>query len=137
MSNTEEQQNTYYNPQNYNESGGILGGLIKTGHAIESGILGVGLYYTEYLFLFEWPIARYIIAGITIIPTCIFALAGFHGRRLTEFIVVLYYYFTKKRRLTFKLPNCDDITIGPSEKNNAIKDITSKFSKLNILKKKG
>lgn len=129
MSNNEDdtQPSIYHNPQNFDEAGGILGGLIKTPNAIEAAVICIALYYTEFIFLFFWPMARLVVGLVTIIPIGFIALAGIRGQRLSMFLLSVYNFYKRKRQVVFKLPNTDDITLTQKQKESAVKKVTAKL----------
>lgn len=109
MSKPNEERDIYYIPQNFLTSGRLLGGMIRARNAIEACVLVI----LTGIPIWEIPIsltARIIILCLVPLPLGIFALVGFEGDSLSEF-VINWFRWLSNRRILYR----SDIVIPESE----------------------
>lgn len=86
MNNQTEERDIYYIPPNFLTSGRLFGGMIRTRNAIEACVL----VFLTGLPIIKLPLtltARIILLCLVTLPLAIFAIIGFDGDSLSEFVV--------------------------------------------------
>ena len=86
MKQTSEQHDVYIIPPNFIEGGTVLGGILKLRNTIEAGILAV----ITIVPIFQIPMSltgKIVIACLTTLPLCLFALIGIYGESLSSFVL--------------------------------------------------
>ena len=98
----EEFNTTFYSPQNYSESGKILGGMFETRNVVEAAMIFALIGYPEFKFI-NLPIAtKAVIMLLTIFPPVILSLTGIDGYPLSQYVENIIKYLTSKRKLHFR-----------------------------------
>lgn len=118
MSMRQEETDTYIIPPNFIETGTIFGGTIKLRNALEALCIALLIGIPE----FKLPVTlttKIIIACLTILPLCLFAIIGINGESLSSFVINFFIYL-KKRRIVGKTEDnpSEQETNASSLKNN-------------------
>lgn len=98
MSNRNEERDVYYIPPNFLTSGRLFGGMIRVRNAIEACAL-VLLFGLPILKLPLSLTTRVILLCLLPLPLGIFAVIGFDGDSLSEFVINWFKWFTNRRKL--------------------------------------
>lgn len=94
-----ENQTIYIIPYNYEDTGGVFGGLFKFRNVLEAIIIGLLLFKGGGMaFAFLGITLKIIMFMVIIIPIVLIALIGIQGESLTEYIQSVY-NFRKRRRV--------------------------------------
>lgn len=97
-----EERDVYLIPQNFVDTGTILGGTVKLRNALEAAVLAVG----SAIPLFYLPLAfniRLMIVIAVSVPLGVFGVVGIGGDSLTQF-VAHWLRFIKRRRIVTPTP---------------------------------
>lgn len=99
--------NIYAIPQNYTDSGRLLGGLVETNNLIEAIIVVVPLVAFILYLPFSFTI-RIVTAMIVALPIGILALTGINGDTLFQFVEHMFKFLKTKRKLHFRKVGDED-----------------------------
>ena len=97
-----EERDVYLIPQNFVDTGTILGGTVKLRNAVEAAVLAVG----SAVPLFYLPLAfniRLMIVIAMSVPLDVFGVVGIGGDSLTQF-AAHWFRFMKRRRIVTPTP---------------------------------
>ncbi len=95
-----DEQDIYYIPPNFIDSGTVLGGMIKLRNAIEAAVLAAAFGIPICMLTLSLT-AKVIILCMTVLPVGILALIGFSGESLFSFIYT-FFKFLRNRRIIEK-----------------------------------
>ena len=96
ISQGQEENDMYIIPPNFIDTGTIFGGTIKLCNALEALILGILIGYPVFHLPFTLT-ARIIIACLTVLPVCLFAIIGIGGESLSSFAINFFVYLKNRR----------------------------------------
>ena len=98
MNKPNEERDVYYIPPNFLTSGRLLGGMIRARNAVEACVLVI----LTGIPIWQIPIsltARIIILCLIPLPLGIFAIVGFEGDSLSEFVINWFRWLSNRRIL--------------------------------------
>ena len=119
----EGEGNVYIIPGNFEEAGGVFGGIFRLRNTVEASIIAFIFFNIEKFLMQLIPITAYIVIMIvTILPTTIIALIGIKGDSLIEFVIHYFKFRKQKRVLHFRLQNTEDSYVDvPARKSKSFK----------------
>ena len=91
-----EERDVYLIPQNFVDTGTILGGTVKLRNAVEAAVLAVGSAVPLFYLPLAFNIRLMIVIAVSV-PLAVFGVVGFGGDSLTQF-VAHWFRFMKRRR---------------------------------------
>ena len=92
-----EERDVYLIPQNFVDTGTILGGTVKLRNAVEAAVLAVGSAVPLFYLPLAFNIRLMIVIAVSV-PLAVFGVVGFGGDSLTQF-VAHWFRFMKRRRI--------------------------------------
>lgn len=99
----EERDNqVYVIPQNYNEAGGTLGGILTWRNAIETVIVVGIVFLLEFKFLPMNPKIRFSIMFFTLLPLTVINAVGIFGDPVSVFLLNAIDFMKRRRALTYR-----------------------------------
>ncbi len=106
----EEAPQIYYIPTNYDNSGGVLGGRIKTRNAIELVVFCGPIAWLEYHLLRFSVQTNIIIFLVTLVPLGALCIFGVSGESLSQILFSLIRYKRNQRTLHYDMfTHTDDL----------------------------
>lgn len=97
-----EYNNVYAIPANYTDSGKLLGGMLETRNAIETGILIILLGYPELFWLPVTGTVRVVIMVLTLLPTAVVSVMGIDNDSLLQYFGHIVRFLCNRRKLHFR-----------------------------------
>lgn len=97
-----EERDAYLIPQNFVDTGTILGGTVKLRNAVEAAVLAVGSAIPLFYLPMEFNIRLMIVIAVSV-PLGVFGVVGIGGDSLTQF-VAHWFRFMKRRRIVTPTP---------------------------------
>ena len=97
-----EERDVYLIPQNFVDTGTILGGTVKLRNAVEAAVLAVGSAVPLFYLPLAFNIRLMIVIAVSV-PLAVFGVVGFGGDSLTQF-VAHWFRFMKRRRIVTPTP---------------------------------
>lgn len=97
-----EERDVYLIPQNFVDTGTILGGTVKLRNAVEAAVLAVGSAVPLFYLPLAFNIRLMIVIAVSV-PLGVFGVVGIGGDSLTQF-VVHWFRFIKRRRIVTPTP---------------------------------
>ena len=97
-----EYDNSYVIPENYTDSGKILGGILSLRNLIEAVVLIVGFGFIELKLIPMQETVRIIVMIVTLLPLGLLALTGIDGDSLLQYLGHIVKFLRNRRRLHFK-----------------------------------
>lgn len=97
-----EYSNVYAIPANYTDSGKLLGGMIDTRNAIETGILLLAVGYPELMLIPMPGTIRIVVMTVTLLPLAVISVMGVDGGSLFQYIGHIIRFWTHRRKLHFR-----------------------------------
>lgn len=97
-----EYSNVYTIPPNYTDSGKLLGGMLETRNTAEAVILLLLVGYPELMWLHIPVTAKVVVMTMTLLPLGVFALMGLGGDSLLQFVIHMFLFWIRRRRLHFR-----------------------------------
>ena len=97
-----ENINEFFIPQNYTDSGKVLGGNFNLRNVIEAAAIALLIGFPEVQFLHMETTVKVIIIVTSVLPLGIIALIGIDGESLTQYAGHMIKYFKNKRKLHFR-----------------------------------
>lgn len=97
-----EYNNVYAIPANYTDSGKLLGGMIDTRNAIETGILLLAVGYPELMLIPMPGTIRIVVMTVTLLPLAVISVMGVDGGSLFQYIGHIIRFWTHRRKLHFR-----------------------------------
>ena len=94
-----DDRSVYVIPQNFIDTGTILGGQIRLRNAVEAGILTAGCFIP----LCRLPLSfncRILLLIIVCVPLAIFGIVGINGDSLTQFLLHWLRFLCRRRRIS-------------------------------------
>ena len=91
-----EERDVYLIPQNFVDTGTILGGTVKLRNAVEAAVLAVGSAVPLFYLPLAFNIRLMIVIAVSV-PLGVFGVVGIGGDSLTQF-VAHWFRFMKRRR---------------------------------------
>lgn len=119
MNKPNEERDVYYIPPNFLTSGRLLGGMIRARNAVEACVLVI----LTGIPIWQIPIsltARIIILCLIPLPLGIFAIVGFEGDSLSEF-VINWFRWLSNRRILYRSDVELTETIQPAKKRKTMR----------------
>lgn len=92
-----EERDVYLIPQNFVDTGTILGGTVKLRNAVEAAVLAVGSAVPLFYLPLAFNIRLMIVIAVSV-PLGVFGVVGIGGDSLTQF-VAHWFRFMKHRRI--------------------------------------
>ena len=92
-----EERDVYLIPQNFVDTGTILGGTVKLRNAVEAAVLAVGSAVPLFYLPLAFNIRLMIVIAVSV-PLGVFGVVGIGGDSLTQF-VAHWFRFMKRRRI--------------------------------------
>ena len=89
-------------PQNFVDTGTILGGTVKLRNAVEAAVLAVGSAVPLFYLPLAFNIRLMIVIAVSV-PLGVFGVVGIGGDSLTQF-VAHWFRFMKRRRIVTPTP---------------------------------
>lgn len=103
-----EINNTYIIPPNFEEAGGVFGGMFKLRNVIEAIIIGLILFKGGSIALSFFDLTiRIILFVIILLPVIMISLIGINDESLTEYIQSVYFFKKRRRKLSYRLPQTE------------------------------
>jgi hypothetical protein len=100
-----ENSNVYIIPHNYEEAGGVFGGVFKFRNTIEAIIIGLILFKGGSLLFSYFDVTiRIILFVVILLPVVMVTLVGMHNESITEYIQSIYRFRQRKRVMSYRLP---------------------------------
>ena len=97
------EENKYYIiPANYTDSGKCFGGLLSIRNAVETVIVVCGLGYLEGVIFSSSIMLKIIAMTLTVLPISVITMIGVDGDSLGEYLVRVFRFIKRKRKLHFK-----------------------------------
>jgi len=93
--------NIYAIPANYTDSGKLLGGMLETRNAIETGFLLLLIGYPALIL----PIpaaAKVVVTTMTLLPLCVLGLMGVGGDSLLQYTANVATFLARRRKLHYR-----------------------------------
>ena len=97
-----EERDVYRIPQNFVDTGTILGGTVKLRNAVEAAVLAVGSAVPLFYLPLAFNIRLMIVIAVSV-PLGVFGVVGIGGDSLTQF-VAHWFHFMKRRRIVTPTP---------------------------------
>ena len=97
-----EERDVYLIPQNFVDTGTILGGTVKLRNAVEAAVLAVGSAVPLFYLPLAFNIRLMIVIAVSV-PLGVFGVVGIVGDSLTQF-VAHWFRFIKRRRIVTPTP---------------------------------
>ena len=97
-----EERDVYLIPQNFVDTGTILGGTVKLRNAVEAAVLAVGSAVPLFYLPLAFNIRLMIVIAVSV-PLGVFGVVGIGGDSLTQF-VAHWFRFMKHRRIVTPTP---------------------------------
>lgn len=97
-----EYNNVYAIPANYTDSGKLLGGMLETRNAIETGILLILIGYPELVWLPVSGTTRVVIMTLTLLPTAVVSIMGIDNDSLLQYFGHIVRFLNNRRKLHFR-----------------------------------
>ena len=97
-----EERDVYLIPQNFVDTGTILGGTVKLRNAVEAAVLAVGSAVPLFYLPLAFNIRLMIVIAVSV-PLGVFGVVGIGGDSLTQF-VAHWFRFMKRRRIVTPTP---------------------------------
>ena len=97
-----EERDAYLIPQNFVDTGTILGGTVKLRNAVEAAVLAVGSAIPLFYLPMAFNIRLMIVIAVSV-PLGVFGVVGIGGDSLTQF-VAHWFRFMKRRRIVTPTP---------------------------------
>lgn len=97
-----EERDVYLIPQNFVDTGTILGGTVKLRNAVEAAVLAVGSAVPLFYLPLAFNIRLMIVIAVSV-PLGVFGVVGIGGDSLTQF-VAHWFHFMKRRRIVTPTP---------------------------------
>jgi conjugal transfer ATP-binding protein TraC len=97
-----EARDVYLIPQNFVDTGTILGGTVKLRNAVEAAMLAVGSAVPLFYLPLAFNIRLMIVIAVSV-PLGVFGVVGIGGDSLTQF-VAHWSRFMKRRRIVTPTP---------------------------------
>lgn len=97
-----EERDVYLIPQNFVDTGTILGGTVKLRNAVEAAVLAVGSAVPLFYLPLAFNIRLMIVIAVSV-PLGVFGVVGIGGDSLTQF-VAHWFRFIKRRRIVTPTP---------------------------------
>ena len=97
-----EERDVYLIPQNFVDTGTILGGTVKLRNAVEAAVLAVGSAVPLFYLPLAFNIRLMIVIAVSV-PLGVFGVVGIGGHSLTQF-VAHWFRFMKRRRIVTPTP---------------------------------
>lgn len=128
--------NSAYIPVNFDQSGRLFNGMIKTRNTIEAGIVGFIVYqFLQAVLPSKDAILKltlsYGIAGLF----AVLAIIGYQGDSLSQTIVLIMNYYKQRRKLRYKRIKKEEKTSGMFGNKKIKAKNKSKKKKNNLLNK--
>lgn len=105
MADEEIRPEVYYIPENFEDTGGVLGGHLTTRNAIEMGVLCAPLAFVEYQLFFNifhtGLQLSVIVMMFTIVPVAALAAFGIGGESLSQLLIAYIRFLSKRRKLSY------------------------------------
>ena len=95
----------YYIPQNYKNSGKLMGGMFETRNFIEGCLICGIIAFLDYLIMSIFSPGLYVqiaVYMLTIIPIFIISIIGIDGDSLTQRLLLMRKYLIRKRVMKYK-----------------------------------
>lgn len=92
----------YIIPDNYQNSGKLLNGLVSSRNAVETCIIVPLVAFLEYTLIPIWGYAKLVIMLITLVPLLIFTAFGIAGDSFSQRLAIIYRFYRRRRKLHFK-----------------------------------
>ena len=87
-----EERDVYLIPQNFVDTGTILGGTVKLRNAVEAAVLAVGSAVPLFYLPLAFNIRLMIVIAVSV-PLAVFGVVGFGGDSLTQFVAHWFRYW--------------------------------------------
>lgn len=97
-----EERDVYLIPQNFVDTGTILGGTVKLRNAMEAAVLAVGSAVPLFYLPLAFNIRLMIVIAVSV-PLGVFGVVGIGGDSLTQF-AAHWFRFMKRRRIITPTP---------------------------------
>ena len=97
-----EYSNVYAIPANYTDSGKLLGGMLETRNAVETGVLVILIGYPEMFWLPVTATTKIVVMTLTILPTAVVSLMGIDNDSLLQYFGHIVRFLHKRRKLHFR-----------------------------------
>ena len=97
-----EERDVYLIPQNFVDTGTILGGTVKLRNAVEAAVLAVGSAVPLFYLPLAFNIRLMIVIAVSV-PLGVFGVVGIGGDSLTQF-AAHWFRFMKRRRIVTPTP---------------------------------
>ena len=97
-----EYNNVYAIPANYTDSGKLLGGMLETRNAVETGILVALVGYPELVWMPVSGTMRIVIMTVTLLPMAVVSLMGIDNDSLLQYFGHIVRFLHNRRRLHFR-----------------------------------
>ena len=97
-----EYNNVYAIPANYTDSGKLLGGMLETRNAVETGILVALVGYPELVWMPVSGTMRIVIMTVTLLPMAVVSLMGIDNDSLLQYFGHIVRFLYNRRRLHFR-----------------------------------
>ena len=105
MADEEIRPEVYYIPENFEDTGGVLGGHLTTRTAVEMGVLCAPLTFVEYQLFFNiFHVGlqlSIIVMMFTIVPVAALAAFGIGGESLSQLLIAYIRFSRKRRKLSY------------------------------------
>ena len=115
----EEKAAVFFIPDNYTNSGGLLGGMLKLRNVIEALIFGGVVGGLEYLLIDIDLLYKVMLIIFTAIPLAIVSLIGFKGDSFSQFLLAIFIFLKDKRKMRYRSIKKDE----PSAKTKSSKKL--------------
>lgn len=97
-----EYSNVYAIPANYTDSGKLLGGMLETRNAVETGVLVILIGYPELFWLPVTATTKIVVMTLTILPTAVVSLMGIDNDSLLQYFGHIVRFLHNRRKLHFR-----------------------------------
>ena len=98
-----EERDVYLIPQNFVDTGTILGGTVKLRNAVEAAVLAVGSAVPLFYLPLAFNIRLMIVIAVSV-PLGVFGVVGIGGDSLTQFVAHWFRFMKRPRRRAILKP---------------------------------
>lgn len=109
----------YNIPENYNNQGKILNGLLEIRNCIEAIIFGYAGYYVIFKILPMTTVDRFIAYGVVVLPIVIFLVIGVGGDSVMQKLHIIRKFKRSRRQLHYSLVEGGNTREGKSKHNKS------------------
>lgn len=98
----EEKAAVFFIPDNYTNSGGLFGGMLRLRNVIEALIVGGIIGGSEYLLIDIDLLYKIMIIVFTAVPLTIVSLIGIKGDSFSQFLLAVFIFLKDKRKMRYR-----------------------------------